>query len=227
MISVPQHAPESADQLLNRAQAIAGFSLGELADIAGVAIPANFQRHKGWTGQLLETWLGATAGSKPQQDFPELGIELKSLPIDQHGMPLETTYVCYAPLLNKPGLTWHTSNVRNKLQQVLWMPVEGERSIPIPERRVASPVLWSPSAEEDEELAADWEELTEMIQLGHVESITSKQGQALHIRPKAANGSVLTDALGVNGERIRTRPRGFYLRKRFTGNILRRAFLGG
>ena len=69
-------------------------------------------------------------------------------------------------------------------------------------------------------------ELVEQIATGQVESITSRQGEALHIRPKAANGKVLTDALGPEGQRIKTRPRGFYLRKTFTHQILRNAFGG-
>ncbi len=117
----PSTPPHSPDDLLARCHAIAGLTLGELAEMANVAIPANLQRHKGWPGMLIEKWLGASAGSKPQQDFPELGIELKTIPIDGQFAPLETTYVCFAPLLMPPGITWETSNVRNKLQQVLWL----------------------------------------------------------------------------------------------------------
>jgi len=220
----PTSPPSCAAQLLDRCQQIAGLSLGELAAMAGIAVPATLQRHKGWQGQLLELWLGASAGSKPQQDFPDLGIELKTLPIDANWQPLETTYVCYAPLMAPPGITWQRSNVRNKLGQVLWLPLEGDRRIPVAERRVANAIMWSPTKAQDAQLCADWEELTEMIVLGQVEQITARQGQALHVRPKAANGSVLTDALGPEGERIRTRPRGFYLRKTFTRQILLNAF---
>ena len=57
-------------------------------------------RHaKGWAGQLIELYLGATAGSKQQQDFPTLGVELKTIPVSPDAKPLETTYVCITPLL--------------------------------------------------------------------------------------------------------------------------------
>jgi len=220
----PTSPPASINELLARCQAIAGLSLGELAHMANVVIPANLQRHKGWPGMLVELWLGASAGSKPQQDFPELGVELKTLPIDTHGLPLETTYVCFAQLLMPPGMTWETSNVRNKLQQVLWLPIEGDRSIPLADRRVASGFLWRPNHEENAVLKTDWQELTDAIVTGNIDTITARQGEALHIRPKAANGSVLTDAFGHEGEKIKTRPRGFYLRKSFTAQILQRAF---
>lgn len=220
----PSTPPSNINELLQRCQQIAGLSLGELAGLAAIQVPQNLQRHKGWQGQLLELWLGATAGSKPQQDFPDLGVELKTIPIDRRWQPLETTYVCYAPLMNPPGVTWQTSNVRNKLAQVLWLPVEGDREIPVSERRVANGFLWTPGQDEDALLQKDWEELTEMIVLGDVEKITARHGNALHLRPKAADGSVLTDALGPEGQRIKTRPRGFYLRKTFTQTLLMRAF---
>ncbi|GGF85107.1 DNA mismatch repair endonuclease MutH [Alteromonas lipolytica] len=223
-MQVPTSAPQDLAELESRAQAIAGFSLGELAALASIAIPADFKRHKGWTGQLIETWLGATAGSKPQQDFPELGVELKTLPINQYGQPLETTYVCYAPLKLPPLSSWETSNVKNKLQCVLWVPVEGERQIPVAERRIATPFLWQPSPAQEAMLKQDWEELTELIALGQVESVTARHGEVMQLRPKAASGQVLTDALDAQGNRIQTRPRGFYLRKQFTGFILESHF---
>ena len=223
-MQLPTCAPRDMTELEGRAQAIAGFSLGELADMANIAIPQDFKRHKGWSGQLIETWLGATAGSKPQQDFPELGVELKTLPIDQQGQPLETTYVCYAPLLLPPMVTWDTCNVRNKLQCVLWVPVEGDRHIPVADRRLATPFLWQPTPQQSAMLQRDWEELTELIALGQVESITARHGEVMQLRPKAASGQVLTDALDAEGKRIKTRPRGFYLRKQFTSQLVQEYF---
>lgn len=224
MIRPAERPPERVEVLLERAQSLAGLSLGELADWAGVVVPDNFKREKGWTGQLLERYLGAAAGSTPQQDFPELGVELKTIPIDPHGNPLETTYVCYAPLTDIAGITWETSNVRNKLNCVLWVPVEGSREIKPADRRVATAFLWQPSDSELAALQQDWEELMDLIALGEIETVTAKYGEVLQLRPKAADGRALTDAIGPNGTPIKTRPRGFYLRKTFTGQILARAF---
>ncbi|MEH0690460.1 DNA mismatch repair endonuclease MutH [Vibrio cholerae] len=218
-------APHSEQELFERASQIAGLTFAELAQEAQMTVPANLQRDKGWVGQLLEWHLGATAGSKPQQDFEHLGIELKTIPISYSGKPLETTFVCVAPLTGVHGLTWENSHVRNKLSRVLWVPVEGEREIPLAERRVGSPLLWSPSVEEERQLRADWEELMEMIVLGQVSHITAKHGEVLQIRPKAANSRVSTDAYGATGKRIKTLPRGFYLRTQFTANILARHFI--
>lgn len=217
--------PEDESALLSRAQSLAGLTLQTLADQAGIPIPANLKRDKGWVGMLLEWHLGASAGSKAEQDFAHLGIELKTIPIDRYGKPLETTFVCVAPLTGNSGVTWQNSHVRHKLARVLWMPVEGERDIPLGERRVGAPLLWSPDAQEDEMLRQDWEELMDMIVLGQVERITARHGAWLQIRPKAANSKALTEGIGDRGQPIMTLPRGFYLKKSFTGPLLARHFL--
>lgn len=210
---------------MHQANRLAGYSLSELAALAGLPIPPDLRRDKGWIGILLELWLGASAGSKPEQDFAAIGVELKTIPIDRSGRPLETTFVCVAPLTGNSGVVWETSHVRHKLRRVLWVPVEGERTIPLGERRIGTPLLWSPSEEEEEQLRRDWEELMDLIVLGQVERITARHGEVLQLRPKAANSRALTEAVGAHGEPILTLPRGFYLKKPFTAALLARHFL--
>ena len=74
-------------------------------------------------------------------------------------------------------------------------------------------------------LQADWEELMDMIVLGEVDKITARHGQYLQIRPKAANSKALTEGIGPQGQPVMTLPRGFYLKKTFTGPMLARHFL--
>jgi len=217
---MPQ-APKDITELYNRAQQLAGLTLGELAQQADIKVPEDLTRHKGWAGMLIEWHLGASAGSKPEQDFPHLGVELKTLPINQQGKPLETTYVCIAPLQGEVGITWEKSNVRNKLSCVLWVPILAERTIPIVDRMLANPILWRASPEQEQLLQQDWEELTDMIALGQINQITAKHGQVLQLRPKAANNKALTSAIGIDGCSIQALPRGFYLKKEFTSQVLK------
>lgn len=220
-------SPQTEAELLARAQQLAGKTFAEIAEEISLPVPANLLRNKGWVGTLIELSLGASAGSKAEQDFAHLGIELKTIPVNAAGFPLETTFVCVAPLTGNIGVTWQQSHVQHKLAKVLWIPVEGDRAIPLAQRRVGSPLLWSPSDQEAQQLQADWEELMEMIALGRVEDITAKQGEYLQIRPKAANSKALTEATGRNGEKILTLPRGFYLKKSFTAPLLAKHFMIG
>lgn len=217
-------SPQSLEELLDRAHQMAGLSLGQLAAGLSWPVPANLRRDKGWIGQLIEQELGALAGSRPEQDFLHLGVELKTIPIDSRGKPLETTYVCVAPLMDVGGLRWEQSLVKHKLEQVLWIPVEGERSIPLADRRIGTPVLWRPSTTESEQLRQDWEEIMELIAIGKVTGLTARHGEVLQLRPKAANAAAKTECIMEDGTTGLTNPRGFYLKTNFTQAILRQAF---
>ena len=216
--------PQTLEQLLSQAQSIAGLTFGELADELNIPVPPDLKRDKGWVGMLLERALGATAGSKAEQDFSHLGVELKTLPINAEGYPLETTFVSLAPLVQNSGVKWENSHVRHKLSCVLWMPIEGSRHIPLRERHIGAPILWKPTAEQERQLKQDWEELMDLIVLGKLDQITARIGEVMQLRPKGANSRAVTKGIGKNGEIIDTLPLGFYLRKEFTAQILN-AFL--
>ena len=212
--------PKTEAELLARCHVLAGKTLGQIAAQLNVTVPENLQRHKGWVGNLLENYLGANAGNKAAPDFMDLDIEMKTLPLNVQGQPKESTYVCTVSMQQSDNLLWQESWVRHKLAHVLWVPVEGDPSIPLAERYVGNAWLWQPSKIQEATLKQDWEELMDYIVLGHQEGLTAKHGEYLQIRPKAANGKVLQIGISENGVTNKTNPKGFYLRTSFTRNIL-------
>lgn len=211
--------PATQADLITRAQTLAGQSLGELAEQLGMTYPQDPRQAKGWVGVLIERYLGAYAGPSAQPDFPHLGIELKTLPLNHQGKPKESTYVCVAELQAEPGLRWKDSLVCQKLSQVLWVGYQAERDIPWQHRCVIDAFLWQPSEEDRAILRQDWEEAMEFISFGRLDEVRSQYGQYLQIRPKAADAQQLTTTVGPSGEAIRTLPRGFYLRTSFTHRL--------
>ncbi|MBA2660720.1 MAG: DNA mismatch repair endonuclease MutH [Bradymonadaceae bacterium] len=209
---------------MERANALAGHTLGELACALGLAVPASLRRHKGWVGQLIETCLGAMATNRPVPDFENLGIELKTLPVDRFGQPRETTYLCTVDLSEVEELQWESSRARKKLARVLFIPILAEPDIDLGARMVGSPILWSPNDAQEQALRRDWQEHMDLIAQGLVETITARDGRYLQIRPKAANAHVMTWGVDDRGDAVMTTPRGFYLRTSFTGELLRAHF---
>jgi DNA mismatch repair protein MutH len=173
---------------------------------------------KGKVGELVERVLGATGGSNATWDFPALRVELKTIPLDERGVPRESTFVCAVSLLDAERAEWETSWVRAKLARVLWIPIHvlGDGT-----RRIGEAFLWSPTPEQDRVLGNDFDEIAGRIGAGHIEGVSARVGRWLQLRPKAAHGRVRTFAPGADGDVIATVPRGFYLRARFTGAILR------
>jgi len=217
--------PTSIAELLIRAESIAGRTVAELAAQYAIAIPTTLRREKGVVGQLVEQVLGATAASLPIPDFPHLGIELKTIPINRLGKSCESTFVCAINYQLIRQERWDSSLVLRKLRQVLWIPLQDDDAIPLSERRFGMPLLWHPTSDQLATLRQDWLELTELIVLGRLHEITAYQGEYLQIRPKAAHARVLTAAVGTQGEPIMTLPRGFYLRAKFTTMILQQYFI--
>lgn len=211
---------KNESELLQRCNTIAGLSFAQLADYLNIAIPAEQKRRKGWVGMAIEQALGTTAGNRPLPDFTQLGIELKTLPLNNKGRPAESTFVTSIALLTINQETWENSQCHAKLKRVLWLPIEGERSIPFEQRRIGQGFLWSPSREEETVLANDWQELTSMIITGRLEEINARHGDYLQVRPKAANGKSLCYGYDLEGNKILTLPRGFYLRASFTETLV-------
>jgi DNA mismatch repair protein MutH len=210
--------PRDLRELETRARALAGRTLEDLAAEHALAFAGRAGvRTKGKTGELLERLLGATGGSAAVHDFPELGVELKTIPVDPGLRPRESTYVCTLPLADADRAEWATSWVRAKLAHVLWVPIEiGPQAA-----RVMEPRFWIPSTEQAEILAADFDEAMGTIALGGIETLTARTGRWLQVRPKAASSRDRTWSVAAEESWVAAVPRGFYLRTRFTGALLR------
>ncbi len=215
-MSVRRAPPHDEDELLVRALSLRGASLEDLARGLEGGL-----RQKGKIGEAVERALGASAGSGAVHDFPHLRVELKTIPVAASGAPHESTFVCAVRVADADHLEWKSSWARAKLTRVLWVPVVGPKRGPASDRRVGTPLLWSPTPGQERVLQADFDEIVGLIGIGRVEDVTAHLGRWLQLRPKAANGSVRTVAFAGDGEIVETVPRGFYLRSSFTGAILR------
>jgi DNA mismatch repair protein MutH len=219
----PAGPPRDEAELRRRLARLGGSRLGELAAALGVAVPPDLRRDKGWVGTLVERALGATAASRAEPDFTGLGIELKTLPIDAAGRPVESTFVASLDLSARPP-PWPDSPVRQKLSRVAWLLVEADRSLPLARRRLGAALLWSPSFDEEEQLARDYGEITELLDEGFAARVTGHRGLFLQLRPKGRNAAHLRRALDEEGGPALAAPRAFYLRSRFTAALLARHF---
>ena len=213
--------PRDEAELRRRLYRLAGLPLAAIAQRHALTVPEHLRRSKGWVGQLLERALGATAASRAQPDFPGLGIELKTIPVDEAGRPMESCFVASLDLA-AVDLRWETSPVRKKLLRVAWVAVQGSPRIPLAQRRCGAALIWSPSAQEEEALRADYESIVELLQDGV--RVTAHTGVFLQLRPKGRDAKALRWALDEEGAPARTAPRAFYLRRGFTESLLTKHF---
>ncbi len=201
--------PKTEEILMQRVHNLYGMTISELAQALKISVPYDIKWAKGFAGQLIEIALGATAGSNPVQDFPTLGIELKTIPITLNCSPAETTHVCTLHT-DCSGQTFEQSNFLNKIKKVLWVPIEGDKSIQLKDRHIGEGFLWEISPVDYQNLKIDWEEIMEIVCLGEVNKLSAHVGTWMQVRPEGY----------LNGQK----QYGFYLRKQFTQNILNNHF---
>jgi len=206
--------------LLQRCNEITGINFAQLASLVQLPIPLTASKRKGWAGMAIELALGTTAGNLALPDFHHLGIELKTIPLKESSKPAESTFVTSISLLTINQECWKTSPCYQKLKRVLWVPVEGSKTIPFTQRRIGNPFLWSPTIDQENILQQDWQELSTMIGTGKLEEIHAGLGEYLQVRPKAANARSLCYGFDSQGNKVPTLPRGFYLRSSFTATLL-------
>ncbi|MBA3537765.1 MAG: DNA mismatch repair endonuclease MutH [Tatlockia sp.] len=221
---LPKTKLNNEEELLERCSQIEGLSFLQLAASLQLTIPAESKRRKGWTGMAIELALGTTAGNRAKPDFENLGIELKTLPLNENRKPAESTFVTSIPLLTIHQQSWLSSQCYLKLKRVLWLPIEGDITIPFEHRRIGRGFLWSANQSEAKILEEDWSELTSMIATGRLDEINAGLGQYLQIRPKGANAKSLCYHFDSEGTKVLTLPRGFYLRASFTNQIMKANF---
>jgi DNA mismatch repair protein MutH len=213
------------EALLAHARALVGVELGELADGLGLPVPSGLVRTKGWSGQIIEHELGVAPGGTRGPDFASLGVELKTVPVTPALLPLESTAVCQIDPVAMAAESWEGSYVRAKLARVLFVALEvpaGARSVG--ERRVAAVRLWSPDAEQERLLRADFELFVRgFFRRGRTGDITGHLGAVLQVRPKGRNAADTRAGYDAEGHATRVGKSGFYLRPSFIASILKTA----
>ncbi len=72
--------PQSQEQLLAQARQLAGYSLGELAALAGIPIPRDLKRDKGWTAFCWSCGWAPAQAVNPSRISPRWGSSSKRSP---------------------------------------------------------------------------------------------------------------------------------------------------
>ncbi|WDI78487.1 DNA mismatch repair endonuclease MutH [Candidatus Purcelliella pentastirinorum] len=208
------------DELIDKLKSLAGFTIKEILFNKNISLLTSSKFDKGSIGKLIECLLGLINNNYAKQDFFDIGLELKTIPVNNFGFPIEDTFVCSAKLIGNFDYSWESSYVKSKISRVLWIPVEHYRRMSILDKRIGLPIIWSPNCAEEKLLKIDWEEIMSFIILGEIEKLDSIYGDILYIKSKAKNSNYLTNAIGNDGEIIMVNPKSFYLRKFFTKKIL-------
>lgn len=214
--------PKNMKQLQERLDSIVGYSVADFSQALDLPMPESSTKAKGYVGELIELLLGANAQNLPVPDFTHLNIELKSMPVDENFEPLESTFLCHAPLTEIRGLTFEKSPLLHKVRSMLFVFVLAPRRLALPHRRILDYYLFQPTDKELNQIKSDYDELMGLVTSGRSSEITARMGTIVQMRPKCADGKQLIEVIDEDGKTSFTRPRGFYMRRSFSRQICRR-----
>lgn len=209
--------------LLMYAQGLNGYSVEEVSIALSESVPKKLTKNKGFIGSLLEKVLGSQAiNNKSCVDFPFLGIELKSIPINKLNYPVESTFICNVPLTRNTGLSWKSSYFYQKIKKILWVSVQGDKKILLKNRLFKKSFIWVPSTYEIGILKSDWEVLIDKIILGKIKEINSSDSSIIQIKNKYSKKSNVITFTNNYGHLTSIRPKAFYFKKSFTAYLLKK-----
>ena len=110
------NAPKTEKELLNKAYGLTGVKILDFCSLFNKFFDKNFINSKGYIGKILEIYLGASGGNMPIPDFPNLDIELKTIPLSKRMYPKGNLKVCSTSML--PSINnyeWDSSIVKLKI----------------------------------------------------------------------------------------------------------------
>ena len=207
--------PLNYDELYQRLDNLLGMSVSSLAQILNIKLDSNNTKIKGYLGQMLEIYLGADGNNKADVDFSNLDLELKTVSTDENLNPLESPFICSFKLFALEHMDFYQSVLYRKIKKILFVLISGKKHEYIGNKIIKAYFIFTPNHKQLAIIKQDYDELMHYICTGQCNAINATIGTIIQMRPKAANGSALTQYLDANGKLAYTRPRGFYMRRAF------------
>ena len=178
---------------------------------------------KGASGLIIENLLGIKNNNRDEADIPQIGCEVKILPlqINKNGEvkakePTAIQMINYCEVAKE---TWETAKLRSKINLTFWvvyLAKENGKAKKQDDYVIVDYFLGHPNNIQNAIFKSDWEEIQEYIIRGDADKLSCSMGTYLEPKTKGTNNKDKTDAPDGKGGTIRARRRAFYYKKNFT-----------
>lgn len=198
-----------------------GKTIGQIKD--SLFIGDKCKMKKGASGLIVENLLGIENNNRDEADLPQIGCEIKILPLQKNRdgaikakEPTAIQMINYCEVAKE---TWETAKLRSKINLTFWVvylaKVDGK-----PKRQndyvIVDYFLDHPSDVQNGIFKTDWEEIQSYIKRGDADKLSCSMGVYLEPKTKGANNQDKTDTPDGKGEITRARRRAFYYKKNYT-----------
>jgi DNA mismatch repair endonuclease MutH len=201
-----------------------GKTIGELK------LELNIEREnmkKGASGLIVENLLGIKNNNNSDADIPEIGCEVKILPIqkNRNGVikakePTQIQMINYFEVANEK---WETAKIRRKINLTFWvvyLAKENSSKLHQNDYRIIDYFVDHPSDDKILVFKKDWELIQSFIINGLSDKLSCRMGEFLEPKTKGANNQDKTDAPDGKGGVLRARRRAFYYKKAYTNEYI-------
>lgn len=180
---------------------------------------------KGASGLIVENLLGLKNSIVADADIPEIGCEVKILPLQKNRngeiKAKEPTAIQMINYLEVAGETWETAKLRKKINLTFWvvyLAKENGKTLNQDDYVIIDYFLDHPNYLQNSVFKQDWEEIKSFIVKGWSDKLSCSMGQYIEPKTKGANSLDVTNAPDGKGGILKARRRAFYYKKNYTNN---------
>ena len=199
-----------------------GKTIGQIKDELGIE---RKKMVKGASGLIVENLLGIKNNNKDEPDIPEIGCEVKCLPLQKKNdgtiNAKEPTAIRTINYMEVSEETWETAKLRCKITLTFWvvyLAKEHGKTLRQNDYVIIDYFLERPNNVVNIVFKNDWEEIKKYIVEGKAEELSCSMGQYIEPKTKGKNNQDMTDAPDGKGGVIKARRRAFYYKKNYTNS---------
>lgn len=219
------HRYSGLEELDRHAATLAGATAQELAAAVGQEAYNASPKAPGKTGvgHLVEWYFGKPPNPSDEPDIPELGIEIKSIPLEVRGRgkkdlgPKEPTSLTMIDFRKLAAEDWPASSVHRKLAHILWVPYihdfDDKRA-----HRFLAPFRWRPDPEDLPQMERDYGIVREVVLAGRAETLSETLSVVLAARRKGVSDGTRKQPFSA----VPAPSRAWALKTSYTSTLLRR-----
>jgi len=178
---------------------------------------------KGASGLIVENLLGIKNNCLADADIPEIGCEIKVLPIQKNRngniKVKEPTQIQMINYFEVASEKWETAKVRKKIDLTFWivyLAKENSKSLHQNDYKIVDYFIDHPDETKMIIFKTDWESIQNYIITGLADKLSCSMGVYLEPKTKGKNNLDKTNAPDGKGGITRARRRAFYYKKNYT-----------
>lgn len=182
---------------------------------------------KGASGLIVENLLGIRNNNRDEADIPEIGCEIKILPLQRNRngdiKAKEPTAIQMINYMEVSQETWETAKLRNKINLTFWVAYLAKKdgvALNQNDYVIVDYFLDHPTDVQNGVFRQDWEEIRRYIVEGRADRLSCSMGVYLEPKTKGANNRDKTQAPDGRGGTLMARRRAFYYKKHYTNTAI-------